>query len=85
MKHLGTGGFGSVFLAERRSDKKKFAAKKQKRTNPADFKNFLAELRMLQKMDHPNIVRLEESFANEQKNELVIILEYCPCKFTFAS
>ena len=43
------------------------------------------ELKMLRKLDHPNIVKLEESFANEKKNELVMILEYCPCKFIFVS
>ena len=54
-------------IVERRSDMKKFASKKQNRTNPADFKNFLAELKMLQKLDHPNIVKLVESFSNTKK------------------
>ena len=36
---------------------------------------------MLLKVDHPNIVKFEESFCNEKTNELVIIIEYCSCKF----
>ena len=41
----------------------------------------MAELEMLQKVDHPNIVKFEESFCSEKTNELVIIIEYCSCKF----
>ena len=40
----------------------------------------VGELKILQKLDHANIVKLEESFANKKTNELVMILEYCPCK-----
>ena len=40
-----------------------------------------AELIMYQKVDHPNIVKFEESFCSETTNELVIIIEYCICKF----
>ena len=36
---------------------------------------------MLQKVDHPNIVKFVESFFSEDDNEMVIIIEYCPCKF----
>ena len=68
-------------LVLRRADQKYFAAKTQKRTNPGDFDRAVAELKMLLKVDHPNIVKFEESFCNEKTNELVIIIEYCSCKF----
>ena len=51
------------------------------RTNLADFERALAELKMLLKVDHPNIVKFEESFYREETNELVLIIEYCSCKF----
>ena len=81
MKHLGAGGMGSVILVERREDGKLFAAKKQQNFSQRDFKRAVAELKVIQKLDHENIVKFEESFCSETANTLVIIIEYCPCKF----
>ena len=78
VKHLSKGGMGSVFLVERKADGQKFAAKRQLRTHPADYTNAKAELVMLQKIDHPNIVKFEESFYSNKNNELILIIEYCP-------
>ena len=33
---------------------------------------------MIQKLDHDNIVKFEESFCDENANTLVMIIEYCP-------
>ena len=51
------------------------------RTNLADFERAQAELKILMKVDHPNIVKFEDSFCSKETNELVIIIEYCSCKF----
>ena len=32
-------------------------------------------------LNHPNIVKFEECFGSEETNEIIIIIEYCPCKF----
>ena len=55
--------------------------KKQIRTNLVDYECAMAEVKMMLKVDHPNIVKFEDSFFSEKNNELVIIIEYCPCKF----
>ena len=81
VRHLGEGGMGSVILVVRRADQKQFAAKKQIKTNPAEYRIAKAELKILQKVHHPNIVKFEESFCSENNNELIIIIEYCNCKF----
>ena len=67
VKHLNTGGMGSVVLVKRRADGQKFAAKKQIKNNKADYDIAKEELVMYQKVDHPNIVRLEESFYSDDK------------------
>ena len=41
-----------------------------------------AELELTQKVDRPNIVKFEEGFGSSKvTNELIIITEYCSCKF----
>ena len=81
MKHIGIGGQGSVFLVERKTDWQKFAAKKQVKNNKVDYDHAKLELVMLQKVDHPNVVKFFESFFSEEKKTLVIIIEFCSCKF----
>ncbi len=44
VRYLAEGGMGSVFLVERRADLKKFASKKQIRTNQAEYKIAQSEL-----------------------------------------
>ncbi len=58
---------GLVKLVERISDKKLFAAKINISPNQADYERAEAELRILQKLDHANIVKLEESFGSWKK------------------
>ena len=38
---------------------------------------------MYEKVDHPNIVKFEESFSSYATQELVMIIEFCSCKFDF--
>lgn len=54
---LGTGGNAEVFLCERDTDSKRFAKKKLLATADSDTKErFKREVRLIAKLDHPNIV-----------------------------
>ena len=79
LKEIGQGAFGSVFLVEKETNKKKYALKvinkdflaRTERTEEA-----LIERLILSKCKHPSIVRLSLSF--QSKNKLFFVIEYCP-------
>ena len=81
IKEIGQGSFGSVFLVEKETSKKKYALKvinkdflsRTERTEEA-----LVERLILSRCKHPSIVRLSVSF--QSKNKLFFVMEYCPNK-----
>ena len=81
LKEIGQGSFGSVFLVEKETNKKKYAIKvinkdflsRTERTEEA-----LIERLILSRCKHPSIVRLSLSF--QSKNKLFFVMEYCPNK-----
>jgi serine/threonine-protein kinase len=72
---LGSGGFGSVYLAEDTWIDKKVALKVPHRQN-LDFGELLREPRLLASMSHPNIVTVLT--AEKQDNTFFIVMEYVP-------
>ena len=72
---LGSGGFGSVFLAEDIWIHKKVAIKVPHKQN-LDFAEMLKEPRLLASMNHPNIVTVLT--AEKQDNVFFIVMEYVP-------
>jgi serine/threonine-protein kinase len=72
---LGSGGFGSVYLAEDTWIDKKVALKVPHRQN-LDFSELLREPRLLASMSHPNIVTVLT--AEKQDNIFFIVMEYVP-------
>jgi serine/threonine-protein kinase len=72
---LGSGGFGSVFLAEDIWIHKKVAIKVPHKQN-LDFTEMLKEPRLLASMNHPNIVTVLT--AEKQANVFFIVMEYVP-------
>ena len=70
---LGSGGFGSVFLAEDTWIDKKVALKVPHKQN-LDFSEMLKEPRLLASMSHPNIVTVLT--AEKQDNVFFIVMEY---------
>eukprot|EP00392_Amoebophrya_sp_AT5.2_P007227 g7241.t1 len=74
---LGTGGFGSVFLAKHRKTGQLRAVKKIC-INDSDLtqRKFLStELSLLLNLDHPNVIKIYEWF--EEKGFLYMVMEYC--------
>src|ERR1051325_12071038 len=72
---LGSGGFGSVFLAEDIWIHKKVAIKVPHKQN-LDFTEMLKEPRLLASMNHPNIVTVLT--AEKQDHVFFIVMEYVP-------
>ncbi len=70
---LGSGGFGSVYLAEDTWIDKKVAIKVPHRQN-IDFGELLKEPRLLASLNHPNIVSI--TTAEKQDNIFFIVMEY---------
>jgi len=70
---LGSGGFGSVYLAEDTWIHKKVALKVPHKQN-VDFSEMLKEPRLLASMSHPNIVTILT--AEKQDDVFFIVMEY---------
>ena len=70
---IGSGGFGSVYLAEDTWIDKKVALKVPHRQN-LDFGELLREPRLLASLNHPNIVTILT--AEKQQNVFFIVMEY---------
>ena len=75
LSSLGSGGFGTVYLAEDIWIHKKVALKVPHKQH-LDFTEMLKEPRMLASMSHPNIVTVLT--AEKQQNVFFIVMEYVP-------
>jgi serine/threonine-protein kinase len=72
---IGSGGFGTVYLAEDTWIDKKVALKVPHRQG-VDFGELLREPRLLASLNHPNIVSILT--AEKQENVFFIVMEYVP-------
>jgi serine/threonine-protein kinase len=72
---LGSGGFGTVYLAEDTWIDKRVAIKVPHRQG-LDFGELLREPRLLASLNHPNIVTVIT--AEKQENVFFIVMEYVP-------
>jgi serine/threonine-protein kinase len=75
LSSLGSGGFGTVYLAEDTWIDKKVAVKVPHKQN-LDFTELVKEPRLLASMNHPNIVTVLT--AEKQDNLFFIVMEYVP-------
>ncbi|MGE3844091.1 MAG: serine/threonine-protein kinase [Vicinamibacterales bacterium] len=75
VSQLGSGGFGTVYLAEDTWIDKRVAIKVPHRQQ-LDFGELLREPRLLASVNHPNIVSI--TTAEKQDNLFFIVMEYVP-------
>jgi eukaryotic-like serine/threonine-protein kinase len=73
---LGSGGFGTVYLAEDTWIDKKVALKVAHRQQGLDFGQLLREPRLLASLNHPNIVSVLT--ALKEDGIFFIVMEYVP-------
>ena len=76
VRELGTGSYGKVLLARNRRTKEQVAIKEIQVANltPEARDKAMQEVELLRSLDHPNIVRLRDSF--HEKGVLHIVMEY---------
>jgi serine/threonine protein kinase len=72
---IGSGGFGTVYLAEDTWIDKKVAVKVPHKQG-VDFRELLREPRLLAALNHPNIVTILT--AEKQENVFFIVMEFVP-------
>src|SRR5262245_44091042 len=75
LEPLGSGGFGTVYLAEDTWIDKRVAIKVPHKQN-LDFGELLREPRLLASLNHPNIVTV--TTAERQENVFFIVMEFVP-------
>ena len=75
-KELGTGGFGSVYLAkDRKMADRQVAVKKAVMLDGDMRESFQQEVRIMKELDHPNICRVYESY--DHGRHVFFVMEYC--------
>uniref|UniRef100_A0A7S4QMT2 Calcium-dependent protein kinase 1 n=1 Tax=Alexandrium monilatum TaxID=311494 RepID=A0A7S4QMT2_9DINO len=74
-KKLGEGSYGSVVKATSKSTQAIRAVKSISKTNMKNIERFKQEISIMKQMDHPNIIKLYETF--EDKRNIYLVLELC--------
>ena len=76
---IGEGAYGNVYVGFRQSDKMKVAVKETKREGKgweSNEEDLMREVKVLQKLDHPNILKIYDFFIDEKKKRCFVVLEF---------
>lgn len=79
LKVIGTGSYGKVLLVKKKDSGNLYAMKVLKKKyiqKMKQVKNTWAERKILERISHPFIVKLNFAFHTEKK--LFLVLDYCP-------
>lgn len=81
LRKIGKGSFGTVDLVRRRKDGKSFVLKRMRIGSVSSKEREMChnEVQLLERLNHPSIVRYEESFIHTQHAEtyLCVVMAYC--------
>ena len=72
---IGTGGFGTVYKVRHRETGQTRACKVIPKNKILNLDTFMLEIKILQKLDHPNVLKLYEYFIDE--TSIYLITEMC--------
>jgi calcium-dependent protein kinase len=72
---MGTGGFGVVYKCRHRETKQTRAVKIIPKKKIKNMETFLQEIKIMQKLDHPNVLKLFEYFIDDK--EVYLVTEIC--------
>ncbi|CAE7863472.1 CPK2, partial [Symbiodinium necroappetens] len=74
-KKIGEGSYGTVCVCVNKATKQKRAVKALSKTQMKNIEKFKEEIRIMTIMDHPNIIKLYETF--EDKVKVYLVMELC--------
>jgi len=74
-KKLGEGSYGSVSKAKNKSTGQIRAVKNIAKAQMKNIERFKMEIKIMKDMDHPNIIKLHESF--EDQRSIYLVMEMC--------
>ena len=76
---IGEGAYGNVYIGFRQADKMKVAIKETKREGKgweSNEEDLMREVKVLQELDHPNILKIYDFFIDEKKKRCYVVLEF---------
>lgn len=78
LEEIGKGGYSKVYLVENKKTKKRYALKECFRIKKGKDKSdrTMTEIKILKKLNHPNIISFKGWFEDEQN--IYLVLEYIP-------
>ncbi|CRG93685.1 calcium-dependent protein kinase 2, putative [Plasmodium gallinaceum] len=82
-KKLGQGTYGCVYKGINKTTRQYYAIKGEKKDRLKNINRFFQEIEIMKKLDHPNIVKLYETF--EDDNFIFLVMELCSGKELFDS
>lgn len=74
-EEIGSGGFARVLLGTHRLTGERRAIKLLQKKKVKDYETFKSEIEIMSRLDHPNIVRIIETFETEAL--CCLVMEYC--------
>ena len=79
-QRLGRGSSATVYLGHHVLSKMNVAVKKFELTNNNKRieRRAWREIKILQRIQHPNIIKMYDYYYDKEKNDIYIFLEYCP-------
>lgn len=72
---MGSGGFGTVYKCRHRETKQTRAVKVIPKKKIKNMESFMHEVHIMQKLDHPNVLKLYEYFIDD--SDVYLVTEIC--------
>eukprot|EP01080_Neovahlkampfia_damariscottae_P002588 gene2588-3549_t len=79
---LGEGGFGTVYRAISQKNGQYYAIKVMEAPNMDEITTISSEISIMKKLEHPNLVKIEQTFfqvVNKNLLKIYIVMELCDC------